>query len=81
MIPESRRKAFYSEELGEFLLRYEDVRSASSPEQALLEFLQSTYEAGATLAQWDRRRSKGASYENDQLTAPVFSSTIILNLR
>ena len=46
--------AFYSQELGEFLLRYEDVRSAPSPEQALLEFFQSTYEAGATLAKWDR---------------------------
>jgi len=30
------------------------VRTASSPEQALLEFFQSTYEAGARLAQWDR---------------------------
>ena len=46
--------AFYSQELGEFFLRYDDVRSAPSPEQALLEFFQSTYEAGATLAQWDR---------------------------
>src|SRR6266852_295146 len=40
-------EAFYSHELGIFLLRYEDMRSASSPEQALLEFFQSTYEAGA----------------------------------
>ena len=47
-------EAFYSQELGEFLLRYDDVRTASSPEQALLEFFQSTYEAGARLAQWDR---------------------------
>ncbi len=39
---------------GEFLLRYEDVRQAPSPEQMLLDFFQSTYEAGATLAQWDR---------------------------
>jgi len=46
--------ASYHPELGEFLLRYDDVRSASSPEQALLEFFQSTYEAGATLAKWDR---------------------------
>ena len=46
--------AFYSQELGEFLLRYDDVRRASSPEQALQEFFQSTYAAGATLAQWDR---------------------------
>ncbi|HEY7419516.1 MAG TPA: DUF5996 family protein, partial [Ktedonobacteraceae bacterium] len=46
--------AFYSQDMGEFLLRYDDVRNASSPEQALLEFFQSTYEAEATLAQWDR---------------------------
>ena len=47
-------EAFYSQQMGEFLLRYDDVRNASSPEQALLEFFQSTYEAGATLAKWDR---------------------------
>jgi hypothetical protein len=47
-------EAFYSHELGEFLLLYEDVRNASSPEQVLLAFFQSTYEAGATLGQWDR---------------------------
>lgn len=46
--------AFYSSQLGEFLLRYDDVRSASSPEQMLLEFYQRTYQAGATLAHWDR---------------------------
>ena len=38
--------AFYSQELGEFLLRYDDIRAASSPEQAALAFFQSTYEAG-----------------------------------
>ena len=47
-------EAFYSRELGEFLLRYEDVRNASSPEETLLAFFQSAYEAGATLGQWDR---------------------------
>ena len=46
--------AWYSPDKGEFLLRYEDVRSADAAEQVLLEFLQSTYEAGATLARWDR---------------------------
>src|SRR6266581_7109795 len=46
--------AWYNPDRGLFLLRYEDVRSANAPEQMLLEFLQSTYEAGATLAQWDR---------------------------
>ena len=48
------QEAFYSQELGELLLLYEDVRNAPSPEQALLAFFQSTYEAGATLGQWDR---------------------------
>jgi len=46
--------ASYSPQLGEFLLRYEDMRSASSPEQVLLDFYWSAYEAGATLAHWDR---------------------------
>jgi hypothetical protein len=47
-------EAFYHKELGEFLLRYEDVRQARSPHDTLLAFLQSTYEAGANLANWDR---------------------------
>ncbi len=47
-------EAFYDPQLGEFLLRYEDVRNADSPDQALLDFFQSTYEVGANLAQWDR---------------------------
>ncbi len=47
--------AFYSSQMGEFLLRYDDVHSAPSPEQALLDFFQSSYEAGANLAQWDRK--------------------------
>ncbi len=46
--------AFYSQEMSEFLLMYDDVRAAASPEEALIEFLQSTYEAGANLAKWDR---------------------------
>jgi len=47
-------KAFYSPEKNEFFLMYEDVRLSPSPEQALLDFCQSTYEAGANLAHWDR---------------------------
>ncbi len=46
--------AYYSQELGEFLLGYADVRSAASPRHALLDFLQSTYEAGATPGRWNR---------------------------
>ena len=48
-------EAFYSQELGEFLLPYDRVRLADSPDDTLLEFLQSTYEAAATLANWDRQ--------------------------
>jgi hypothetical protein len=46
--------AFYSPEVSEFLLMYDDIRGVNSPKQVLLDFLQSTYEAGANLANWDR---------------------------
>ena len=46
--------AFYSRELGEFLLPYGDVRQADMPDEMLLDFLQSTYEAAAMGAHWDR---------------------------
>jgi hypothetical protein len=46
--------AFYHPVMKEFLLMYDDVRLAASPREDLLGFLQSTYEAGANLARWDR---------------------------
>jgi Family of unknown function (DUF5996) len=46
--------ALFSKELGEFLLPYDAVRTAAEPDRALLEFLQSTYEAAANAAKWDR---------------------------
>ena len=46
--------AGYNKELGEFLLMYDDVRKTESPVTALLDFCQSTYEAAATLGNWDR---------------------------
>ena len=48
------RGAYFSEQLGEFLLPYDEVRRANDPEAALMEFLESTYEAAATTARWDR---------------------------
>jgi hypothetical protein len=48
-------RAFYSKEMSEFLLMYDDARGAARPDEALMQFLQSTYEAGATLANWDRK--------------------------
>ena len=47
-------QAYYSNDMGEFLLLYDDVRTAADPEQALMDFLQTTYDAGANLAHWDR---------------------------
>ncbi len=47
-------KAFYSNELSEFILLYDDVRQSAAPDEALMDFLQSTYEAGANLANWNR---------------------------
>jgi len=46
--------AFFSEALGEFILPYDAVRNAAEPDRTLLEFLQSTYEAAADAAKWDR---------------------------
>ena len=47
--------AFYHPQLKEFLLMYDDVRTAASPKTTLMEFLQSTYEAAAESGKWDRR--------------------------
>ena len=57
-LSESRIKpaaGFYSLDMKEFLLPYDAVRQSPSPESALMDFLQSTYEAGANLAKWDRQ--------------------------
>src|SRR5580704_4807329 len=47
--------AHFSQPLGEFLLMYDDVRKAKSPTASLLDFCQSSYEAGANLGHWDRQ--------------------------
>jgi hypothetical protein len=46
--------ASWNTELSEFILMYDDVRRAQSPEETLYEFLESTYDTGARLAKWDR---------------------------
>jgi hypothetical protein len=51
VLPDGAR---WDDELEEFLLPYERVRTADDPDAALLAFLQSTYEAAATTAGWDR---------------------------
>ena len=47
-------QAFYHPELHEYLLKYDDVRSAPDPRQVLLDFSQTTYSAGADLGKWER---------------------------
>lgn len=47
--------AFYHPQMKEFLLMYDDVRTAASPKAALMEFLVSTYDAAADSGKWDRK--------------------------
>jgi hypothetical protein len=53
--PAKPPEAYYGKEMGEFLLPYEAARKAQSPTEALMDFCQSTYEAAANLAKWDRK--------------------------
>lgn len=48
-------EAWYSEELGEYLLTYETVQQAPNPDELLLQFLESTYEAAATHGNWNKK--------------------------
>ncbi|MCA9876670.1 MAG: hypothetical protein KC442_02780 [Thermomicrobiales bacterium] len=48
-------RAFWSSEMREFLLPYEDVRTLPDPDAAFRAFLESTYDAAANLSGWDRR--------------------------
>lgn len=59
--------AYYHGELGEFILPYEAVRTAASPEDEIQAFIASTYEAAATLAHWDRQ-----ALERSHTGAPDF---------
>src|SRR5205085_6790697 len=45
--------ARYDQTLGEYLMMYDDVRKAADPRAAVLDFAQSTYDAGATLGNWE----------------------------
>lgn len=58
--------AYYSRENGQFLLPYEDVRTADNPDRALLQFLQTTYEAVAERGGWDRSALEDDPYRWDQ---------------
>jgi hypothetical protein len=62
-------KAFFSKILGEFILPYDAVRLAADPDATLMEFLQSTYDAAADLAKWDRKALECAVGETGKARA------------
>jgi hypothetical protein len=70
--------AYYHKELREFILPYEAVRSAAVPDQALLAFVQSTYDAAAELGAWDlaleRRPNEATHGEAQSMTEPPATS-------
>jgi hypothetical protein len=63
--------AFYDTDLGEFVLPYEEVRSAPDPDATLMRFLQTTYAAAAELADWPRHRLEMAPDRRPPWTRPV----------
>ena len=50
------KEAFWSDEMGEFFLKYEDVFKTPNPKKAVLSFLQTTYEAAVNTSAWDRAK-------------------------
>jgi hypothetical protein len=61
--------AFWSEELGEFILPYAKMRLAKDPDATLMEFLQSTYAAAADFGKWDRKALECALGEKGKVRA------------
>ena len=62
------REAYYHQEMREFLLPYDAVRTAERPDEVLLSFLQSTYEAAADLGAWDRSALERTSADGSSLS-------------
>lgn len=48
-------EAFFSAEMGEFMLLYQVIQQSDDPEDVLMQFLQSTYQAAANTGKWDRK--------------------------
>lgn len=60
--PVKPEQAFYSNEMGEYFLKYEDVRTAENQEAALTDFLESTYQAAAKTGNWSKALECDFSY-------------------
>ena len=59
-------QARYNATLGEYILKYDDLRTLPSPDEALLSFLESSYGAAAKLAKWDRSALERAAISGDK---------------
>lgn len=70
--PVAPAEASWSEDLGEFLLPYDAVRTAEDPDATLLAFLQSTYEAAAHTGAWDRETLERTEGPPPGLRSPAF---------
>jgi hypothetical protein len=66
--------AFYDAELGEFILRHDDVRATQDPDAAVMAFLEDTYASGADLARWPRQSFESPSYPADGLPTRAWST-------
>ncbi len=54
--PVEPKEAFWSDDMGEYFLKYEDVQKSDDPEKVLMSFLQSTYDAAVNTSNWDREK-------------------------
>ncbi|MEO0491271.1 MAG: DUF5996 family protein, partial [Cyanobacteria bacterium J06659_2] len=61
--PVTPEAAFFHGQMGEFILPYDTVRGAEQPDQVLLAFLQSTYEAAANAANWNQTALKQTMFK------------------
>ncbi len=68
--------AYWDTQLGEFILKYEDARAAASPDEAILDFCQSTYEAGARLAHWNREELERPFTKDEAATNRADSQSV-----
>ena len=56
-------EAFWNHDLGEYLIKYEDIQKAENPNEKLMEFLNSTYDAAANTGSWNRNKLEKNNYE------------------
>ena len=71
--------AHYDAQVGEFILMYDDVRTAQAPTAALLDFCESTYDAAARLGHWDRQVARKMSLLAN-VGALSFKSSLLTNV-